>query len=334
MMSMIGSMVSQMDREAQLKEERMDAVKEWMASRNFPHKLFVRVRKYYEHYYAQKTAFNEEEMVDMLTPTLKKEVTGVLLRDSLGHFPLFAVLGTEFQQAVYPRLKPLSYATLDVIYSKGDASNDIFFLRRGTVDVLAAGFGSEVLYRITQGQYFGEEVLTHQRRGCTVLSNGITEMWSLSQQVLEEAIEKMPELIPKLEEFVVTELERKRRLYALSYRILIGCAIDGERRAALIVQKAWTNFASMRAKGGSYFAPSSPFHTGGSGGSGGDSGGGSSGGGSGSGGSVREAVVGSMSAQQSMQAQLRDVADILEQIRRKVDAPGGAAPGSNRQLKA
>ena len=112
MMSTIGSMVTQMDREAQLKEDRMDEVKEWMASRNVPHKLFVRVRKYYEHFYSKKSAFDEQEILANLTPALKADVTKVLLRDSLGNFPLFSLLGIEFQTHVYPQLKPVSYANM------------------------------------------------------------------------------------------------------------------------------------------------------------------------------------------------------------------------------
>ena len=253
MMSTIGSMVTQMDREAQLKEDRMDAVKEWMASRNIPHKLFVRVRKYYEHYYSRKSAFDEVEILSALTPALKSDVTRVLLRDSLGNFPLFALLGVEFQQHVYPRLKPVAYANMDVVYHKGEVSSDFFFLRKGTIDVLASGVGSEVLYRISHGQYFGEEVLTHQRRGCSVVSNGFTEMWSLSKDVLEETMDLFPELVPKLDEFVIAELERKRRLYALSYRILIGCSVDKQRRAALILQKCWMQFSGLKAKSTSQF---------------------------------------------------------------------------------
>ena len=237
MMSTIGSMVQQMDRQAAIIEDRMDAVKEWMASRNMPRKLFVRVRKYYEHYYTKRSAFDEEAIIAGLTPSLRTEVTTILLRDSLGHFPLFALLGVEFQRSVYPQLKPLAYANTDVIYNRGDASNDIFFLRKGTVDVLAGGHDTNVLYRLDQGQYFGEEVLTHQRRGCTVVSNGWTELWSLSRDILDDTMQKFPDLVAKLDEFVVGELERKARLYNLSYRILIGVAKNPERRAALIMQK-------------------------------------------------------------------------------------------------
>ena len=172
MMSTIGSMVTQLDRQAAIVEDRMDAVKEWLTSRNMPRTLHIRVRKYYEYYYSRKSAFDEEEIVSGLTPSLRTEVTALLLRDSLGHFPLLARLGVSFQHEVYPRLKPVSYANQDVIYAKGSPPDDIFFLRKGIVDVCSTGKGTSVLYRVTPGQYFGEEALTHERRACTTMSNG------------------------------------------------------------------------------------------------------------------------------------------------------------------
>ena len=255
MMSTIGSMVTTMDKQAALVEEKMDAVKEWMLSRNIPRPLVIRVRKYYEHYYTRKSAFDEEDIVRGLTPALRTEVTSLLLRDSLGHFPLLSLLGVEFQQEIYPRLKPVSYANMDVIYNRGDSSEDIYFLRKGLVDVLAGGVVSNVLYRVSQGQYFGEEALTHERRGCTVISNGWSELWSLSRDVFDEVVEKFPELASKMETFLVSELDRKSRLYALSYRVLINMAEgDPELRSALILQKAWTSFSASKARQESKFA--------------------------------------------------------------------------------
>ena len=260
MMSTIGSMVQQMDRQAVLVEERMDAVKEWMTSRNMPRRVFVRVRKYYEHFYTKKSAFDEEMIVSNLTPALRHDVTTILLRDSLGHFPLFALLGVEFQRSVYPALKPLGCNNGEVIYTRGEASEDIYFLRKGTVDVFAGGANTNILYRLNQGQYFGEEALTHQRRGCTTVSNGWAELWSLSRAVLGETMEKFPDLVVKLDEYVVAELERKVKLYNLSYRILIGVAKDPAHRAALVMQKFWTSHAAVKARRGSLFAATGKTH--------------------------------------------------------------------------
>lgn len=69
-----------------------------------------------------------------------------------------------------------------------------------------------------------------------------TELWSLSREVLDETVEKFPELVPKFNQFLLTELERKNRLATLSYRILISmCTRHDSRRAALILQKVRCN---------------------------------------------------------------------------------------------
>jgi len=174
----------------------------------------------------------------------------------MGVFPLFALMGVEFQRAVYPLLKPVTYAHQDVIYARGDVADDTYFLRKGTVDVLAGGAGTECLYRINQGQYFGEEVLTNMRRSSHVVSNGMSEMWTLDKEDLEGVVRKNPAMRPKLEEFIALELERKGRLNSLSYRALIGVAKTPERRAALIMQKAWVSHANRRARESSIFAVS------------------------------------------------------------------------------
>ena len=62
---------------------------------------------------------------------------------------------------------------------------------------------------------------------------------------MDETIEKFPDLIPKLEQFLGAELERKSRLYNLAYRLLIGTTRDPQRRAALMVQKV-TNYYPFR----------------------------------------------------------------------------------------
>ena len=90
-----------------------------------------------------------------------------------------------------------------------------------------------------------------------MLSNGWSEMWSLIRDVLDEVVEKFPELAPKLDKFLVSELDRKSRLYALSYRTLIHLAAnDPERRSALIMQKIWTQFARLKARAESRYGGS------------------------------------------------------------------------------
>ena len=118
----------------------------------------MRVRKYYEHYYMKKSAPNEDDILEQLT--LGWGMTRlVLLQGSLGLFPLFTLMGVGFQCAVYPPPRR-SRAPIKTRSSSAASLQRTTTLRKGTVDVLAGGARTEVLYRVNQGQYFGEEVLT------------------------------------------------------------------------------------------------------------------------------------------------------------------------------
>jgi CRP-like cAMP-binding protein len=249
MVSTVGSIVATFERDASERQAKMDSVKDWMASRNVPQKLFVRVRTYYEHYYGKKSAFNEEEILSSLPPGLRNECTSVLLRDTLGVFPLFALVGIDFQRAVYPHLKPVMYVHQDLIYKRGDKAEDTYFLRKGAVDVLAGGSGTLVLFRVNQGQHFGEEAFTNQKRASNIISNGMTEAWTLSNDKLEDVVRQLGRAVrSKLEDFITLELARKQRLNSLSYRALIAEAKSADRRAALIMQKAFVSFANKKAR--------------------------------------------------------------------------------------
>jgi CRP-like cAMP-binding protein len=89
MLSSIGSMIAALDRQAALSEEKMDAIKEYMRWRKFPRELTVRMRRYYEYFYERKTAFDEAEILEGLTPPLRFEVVRHTLKEGIGRIPLF-----------------------------------------------------------------------------------------------------------------------------------------------------------------------------------------------------------------------------------------------------
>lgn len=60
--------------QAALVEEKTDAVKEYVAWRALPKELSMRVRKHYSFYYTRRAAFDEVELLEGLSPSLRSEV--------------------------------------------------------------------------------------------------------------------------------------------------------------------------------------------------------------------------------------------------------------------
>jgi hypothetical protein len=89
--------------QAALVEEKTGAVKEYVAWRSLPRDLALRIKKHYSFYYTRRPAFDEIELLEGLSPSLRSEVTGFVLKETLGRLPLFAhELDPSFQMEVLP----------------------------------------------------------------------------------------------------------------------------------------------------------------------------------------------------------------------------------------
>lgn len=247
MLSSIGSLVHAIDRQAAITENMMDEVKEYMRWRRLPRDLVLRIRRYYTHYYTHKTAFNEEQILGALTPSLRFEVIEHTLKDTIGQIPLFSrSLSPSFQMEIFPLLKPLSASPKEVIFCKGDVSASLFFLIKGHVEVVS-GVDGRVLYRIRQGHFFGESVLTGRRRPATHRAATACELFLLTRESLSELFQKRPQEGKLIHQKVMKEHVRKERMRNISLRLLLNRLGPDQMdtAAALRVQLAWNRVQDL-----------------------------------------------------------------------------------------
>ena len=252
MLSQIASLVAAMDRQACIVEEKMGAVKEYLRWRSVPRELRARVKKYYEYYYTRATAFDEGEILGHLTPALRFDVTQWLLKETLGNLPLFTRLAPEFQMALFPCLKPVSFAAKEKIVIKGDEAHDLFFLLRGEVNVLSSVDG-RVLFQVLAGSYFGESVLTGRRRESTYVAATWCELFSLSKADIGGLFERHPLAAQRVQHAVLAEYERKEKLRANALGFLLRSMKQGPQRAAMVLQRAWAAYTKRKADHRSLF---------------------------------------------------------------------------------
>ena len=241
MLSSIGSLVAAVDRQAALSEEKLDEVKEYMRWRQLPRELVLRMRRYYTYYYSRNTPFDEAQILGSLTPGLRFEVIQHALKETIGKIPLFAkTLDPLFQMEVFPVLKPANASAKEVIFHKGENPHGLYFLIKGQIEVIS-GVDGRVLYRIRQGSFFGETVLTGRRQTATHRAATTCELLMISSEDLQQIFERHPREGKVIHSAVLREHVRKERLRGLSLRLLINRM--GETRkldaAALRMQMAW-----------------------------------------------------------------------------------------------
>ena len=272
MISNIGSLVASMDRQAALVEEKTDAVKEYVAFRGLPRDLSLRVKKHYAFYYTQRAAFDEMELLEGLSPSLRSEVTRFVLKETLGKLPLFTQqLDPEFQLEVFPLLKPVSYAKGETVFRRGEPSRDLIFLLKGEVGILSPiddtitsvihptkevvlsreadrSVAQEVVMELDHSGSFGESVLTGRRRSASHKALTWCETLVLAKDDLIELFKNNPRQGKRIVRKLLGEVERRERLQGLMRRFVISTLpATSPARAALIIQRRWGVFAAQIA---------------------------------------------------------------------------------------
>jgi len=272
MISNIGSLVASMDRQAALVEEKTDSVKEYVAWRGLPRDLSLRVKKHYSFYFTRRAAFDEVELLEGLSPSLRSEVTRFVLKETLGKLPLFTQqLDPEFQMEVFPLIKPVSYGKGETVFQRGEPSRDLIFLLKGEVKVISALDGvatslltptqeivlakpdgksrhQEPVMHLEHTGCFGESVLTGRRRQATHVAAAWCETLVLTKDDLVTLFEKNPRAGKRIVKTLLAEVDRKEKLQLLLMRFIIGSlAKTSPVRNALIIQKAWSRYATRVA---------------------------------------------------------------------------------------
>ena len=65
--------------------ERLDVVSSYVKNRQLPLGLGRRLRRHFRHFYSQKTAIDEQEILADLSTSLRMEVSSFLLSGIMGH---------------------------------------------------------------------------------------------------------------------------------------------------------------------------------------------------------------------------------------------------------
>mmetsp|Transcript_15468 Transcript_15468/g.31067 ORF Transcript_15468/g.31067 Transcript_15468/m.31067 type:complete len:198 (-) Transcript_15468:1134-1727(-) len=148
MLGEIVALLASLDRQASLVDEKMDGVKEYLLWREVPHKLRARVRRFYEHYYTKVAIFDEESILNGLSPGLHQEVVLHILSSIGAKLRIFQKFDSDFMLTIFPHLKPVSYVKNEIIFRRGQTSKNMYFLIQGEIDVCSTHDENVPIYRI------------------------------------------------------------------------------------------------------------------------------------------------------------------------------------------
>ena len=191
LLSTLGDVLSNIDKNESRVEARMNEVKEYLRWHRVPKEHAQAVQKYYEYYYSRKCGLEDDEVLSNLTPSLRREITLHLLEKTVAKVPLFTRHGATntyvdlpFQLAAHPMLKPILREAKEVIFEKMTMGEDLFFLARG--NVIASGDLKLTFFSLNSpGAFFGAHALFDRPSNWACTAQVRCELFCMARADLE-----------------------------------------------------------------------------------------------------------------------------------------------------
>jgi CRP-like cAMP-binding protein len=201
--------------EASAHQLQMSTINVFMAQKNISPELQNRVRAHFisQHSRAKGIKAKPMEMIKDLPSRLRSQVAMQMNGDILKKVPLFVGAEHAFLHELAQRLEEEIFAPGDVICEEGEEGDEMFFVSRGSVEIVlhydAETNSGDVVASLSEGAYFGEiSLLTGGARTATVRAANYCTIYVLSKRDLDAATTAFPDERRKLASMAATRQAR------------------------------------------------------------------------------------------------------------------------------
>jgi hypothetical protein len=173
--------------------ETMEGINAFMDYRGIPALLQHRIRGYYAYRWEKRLGFDESAILNDLSVSLRGEVSLFLKKEVIEKVPFFKGASEELIREISLAMRPTVYMPGDAVFRAGEQGQEMFFIGRGEVEVLAKD-GSAVQAVLRDGDFFGEGALVlGQPRSATVRAVGFCDLYALDKNSFESIMQRHPQ---------------------------------------------------------------------------------------------------------------------------------------------
>ena len=116
-------------------EKQLCELREFMAAKGIPKELRIKIRRYMETLYEQKSGFDESEVLSQLPPAMAHELLSHMYEKILSQVPMFNNLEEGAITRLCALIKPFTALAGDLIYKHGEVGREIYIIIDGAVDI-------------------------------------------------------------------------------------------------------------------------------------------------------------------------------------------------------
>jgi CRP-like cAMP-binding protein len=188
---------------------RTEMIEELIETHKIEDTLAERMRATVEYQWDLTKCFDMDQVLEYMPKSLRVEVLMYVHKQLIMKVPFFQDCDDAFIKTVVYRLRSEIALEGDTLFEQGDAANEMYFLRRGVVAVVAPN-SEEILVKLSDGSYFGEigVLVEHGKRMFAIKALKKCEYYMLTKADLDWVTNKFPEYREVLRLAALKRLEK------------------------------------------------------------------------------------------------------------------------------
>ncbi|MCK5673284.1 MAG: cyclic nucleotide-binding domain-containing protein, partial [Spirochaetales bacterium] len=200
----IANLIANIDIAKSQHNEKMEKLNTFLRYRDIPQDLSKKINSYFDYLWQTRRGYDESSVLAELPSSLKTWVSLFLNKDIIEKVPIFEGASDEFIKETIMNLKPVVYTPGDYIVTAGELGFDMFFISKGSVDVVSAD-GSTVYATLSDGHFFGEiALLLSMPRTASIIAKGYCDLYSLDKETFERILGRYPSFAETIKELAET----------------------------------------------------------------------------------------------------------------------------------
>lgn len=207
----VSSLISNLDADQARYRQKLDQIQIYMRENKIPHKLQQKIGEYYQYIWIENRDIRDYYILEELPYPLKTKLALQLHKEVIEKVPIFQGSTPQFVEEIVMALKPEILPPNEYIIREGNWGNEMYFLKRGLVQVFSEKTGS--IYRnMEAGTFFGEIALVYkQRRTASILTLTYCELFVLHKDDFKKVLEHYPDFASHVIKIAKERYETKHR---------------------------------------------------------------------------------------------------------------------------
>ncbi|XP_033108885.1 uncharacterized protein LOC117110323 isoform X2 [Anneissia japonica] len=174
-------------------EEKLYAIKNQMKDQKLPSKLRNRVISYFDYLWARHNGIDQYTLFHDTQFCLQTDIGVSINQELLTKVQIFAEAEASFLRALTLMLRPVLFMPNDFIVRQGDVGDEMYFIYRGTVEIMEEKNEKKVAKLLDEGDHFDDiNLLYDVPRRRSVRARTHVDLHALSCKDLKSVLEQFP----------------------------------------------------------------------------------------------------------------------------------------------